>query len=337
MSEAKSDTVPGFDELLKARRRIDGRVARTPVRHEAALDDWLGCETWLKCDHLQRTGAFKLRGATNAVACLQERGIGADVTTHSSGNHGAALALAARAAGRTAWVVMPEDAVPAKIDAVRRFGGEVVLCAPGQAAREAGMAAQVAMGRVPVPPYDHPDIIAGQGTVALELLEQVPELDALITPLGGGGLLAGCAIAVRDRAPGVDVFGAEPAGAADTAASLASGERVTSWTPDTVADGLRAIVGRLNFEVISQHVTDVLLADDQAIERAMRRVFETTGLRIEPSSAVALAALAEHRERFAGRRVGVVITGGNIDYQRFPWLEPSPHTDAVDPGSDDHA
>ena len=184
------------------------------------------------------------------------------------------------------------------------------------------MAAQVAQGRIPVPPYDHPDIIAGQGTVAVEILEQVADLDDLVVPLGGGGLLAGCAITARALAPGLRVYGAEPAGAADTAASLARGQRVESWSPETVADGLQALVGRLNFAVIQDRVDDVLLADDDAIVDAMRRVFETTGLRIEPSSAVALAVLRAHPERFAGRRVGVVITGGNIDYERFPWLRP---------------
>jgi threonine dehydratase len=312
--------IPTIGALREAAERIRDRVRRTPVVNTARLDARLGCETWLKCEHFQPTGAFKLRGASNAVALLGERGIEGDVATHSSGNHGAALACAATAAGRRARVVMPENAVRAKVDAVRASKGEVIFCSPNQAAREAGLAEQVAQGCIAVPPYDHPDIIAGQGTAALELFEQVPGLDCLVVPLGGGGLLAGCAIAARAVAPGLEVIGAEPAGAADTASSLARGSRVTSWSPDTVADGLRALVGAINFEVIRQYVDGVLLADDEAIIRAMRLALTNTGLRIEPSAAVALAVIAGQPERFEGRRVGVLLTGGNVDLERFPWL-----------------
>lgn len=318
---------PDITDLQRARDRLNGRVHATAARRFPELDEALGCEIVLKCEQEQPTGAFKLRGATNAVVRLREQNVEGDVATHSSGNHGAALAWAAREDGRTAWVVMPENAVPAKVEAVRRFGGEVVFCAPGQAPREAGMRELVARGHHPIPPYDHPDIIAGQGTTALELLEQAPGLDCLVTPLGGGGLLAGCALGARHTAPGIEVWGAEPAGAADGAASLDQGERVETWSPDTVADGLRAIIGELTFPIIRSHAAGVLLADDEAIVDAMRLVFGTTGLRIEPSSAVALAVLREHPETFRGKRVGVVITGGNIDFERFPWLA----TKAVDP------
>ncbi len=252
MTQHSETTVPTFQDVQRARERIRDRVERTPVLNAPALDDWLGCEAWLKCDHLQPTGAFKLRGASHAIARLEEDGIEGDVATHSSGNHGAALAWAARAAGRRAYVVMPENAVRAKMDAVRQFGGDVVPCAPGQAPREAGLAEQVALGRLPIPPYDHPDIIAGQGTAALELLEQAPGLDDLVTPVGGGGLLAGCAIAAQGLDPDIRVYGVEPAGAADTAASLRQGHRVDDWSPDTVSDGLRAVVGVLNFAVIRE-------------------------------------------------------------------------------------
>jgi len=311
---------PSLADIETAARRIDGAVRRTPVRTHRALDDALGCRVWFKCDHLQPTGAFKLRGASHAVARLREQGVTADVATHSSGNHGAALAWAAREDGRRAFVVMPENSVPTKVDAVRRFGGEVVFCEPGQAPREAGLADQVAQGRVAVPPYDHPDIIAGQGTAALELLEEAPDLDCLVVPVGGGGLLAGCAIAAGGRSPTLEVIGAEPAGAADTAASLDAGRRVSSWQPETVCDGLRALVGELNFDVIRGRVSAVLLADDAAVEEAMRLALEAADLRLEPSAAVAIAVLRGHAERFAGRRVGVVLTGANIDTQRYPWL-----------------
>jgi threonine dehydratase len=324
---ATSTTLPDLGDIQHALRRIEKQVLRTPVERSRELDRQLGCELWLKCEHLQPTGAFKLRGASNAIACLEERGVAGDVATHSSGNHGAALAWAARAAGRRAHVVMPENAVPAKIEAVRRFGGEVILCPPGQAPREAGLADLVSQGCIPVPPYDHPDIIAGQGTAALELLETAPGLDVLVTPLGGGGLLAGCAIAAQGIKPGIEIIGAEPAGAADTAASLERGARVTAWNPETIADGLRALVGVSNFAVIEERVRDVLLADDDAIIAAMRLALETAGLRLEPSAAVALAVIREHPEEFEGRRVGVVLTGGNIDFEHFPWL--APHAEEV--------
>jgi threonine dehydratase len=215
---------------------------------------------------------------------------------------------------------MPADAVPSKIDAVRSFGATVVLCEPGQRNREAGLASLVDAGYTPIPPYDHQDIIAGQGTAAIELLEDAPALDALITPLGGGGLLSGSAIAGRAMNPEMQIYGAEPAGAADTHASLEQGKRVTEWRPDTVADGLRAVVGVMNFQLIQTLVDQVLLADDQEIEQAMRLVLEQTALRIEPSSAVALAVIQRHPALFAGKRVGVIITGGNIDLELFPWM-----------------
>lgn len=316
-------TLPELSDVVRAARRIQGLVERTPVVRGTGLDETLGCELFLKCDHLQPTGAFKLRGASNAIAVLREQGVADDVATHSSGNHGAALAWAARADGRRAFVVMPRNAVREKIETVRRFGGEVVLCEPGQLPREQGMAEQVALGRQPVPPYDHVDIIAGQGTAALELFEDVPDLDDLIVPIGGGGLLAGCALAAAGQTGQVRVYGAEPAGAADAEASFSRGERVESWNPETVADGLRAVIGERNFAIIKPLVEKILLADDSAIEAAMRLAFDLADLRIEPSAAVALAVIAENPERFAGRRVGVILTGANIDLDRYPWLAPN--------------
>jgi len=211
---------------------------------------------------------------------------------------------------------MPEDSVPAKVENVRRFGGEVRLCPPGQRAREMGLQELVDQGLVPVHPYDDPDIIAGQGTAALELLDQVPDLDILITPVGGGGLIAGCAIVARHLDPGMRVFGAEPAGAADTAESLRRGERVTSWQPHTMADGLRALVGVLPFRVISSCVDAVLTVSEQGILAGMRLAWQHLGILIEPSSATVIAAIVEHPESFAGRHVGAILTGGNVDPDR---------------------
>lgn len=313
-------TLPGFPQVEEAAARIQGRVRRTPVLNAPQLDQALGCELWLKCEHHQPTGAFKVRGASNAIAALRESEQDGPVATHSSGNHGAALAWAAQADGRQAHIVMPENAVPEKIAAVKRFGGNVLLCPPGQAPREAGLAEQVRQGRLPVPPYDHPDIIAGQGTAALELLQEKPHLDALVAPLGGGGLLAGTLLAAAGMAPSLKVYGAEPSGAADTATSLARGARVNEWAPDTVADGLRALVGVLNFQIIRDRVSAVLLGDDAAMEDAMRLLLETTGQRLEPSAAIAVAVIKAFPEHFSGRRVGVILTGGNIDLQRYPWM-----------------
>jgi threonine dehydratase len=311
-------------DVQLAARRIAGLVEHTEVRREAALDARLGCELWLKCEQLQATGAFKLRGASNAVARLEEQGLAGDVATHSSGNHGAALALAASRAGRQAQVVMPANSVPGKIAAVRRCGGEVILCEPNQAAREQGLAELVAQGLHAVPPYDHPDIIAGQGTAALELLSDHPFLDVLVTPLGGGGLLAGSAIAARGLSPAIEVIGAEPAGAADGAASFQSGRRVEHWQPETIADGLRGLIGKLNFDLIKANVDDILLADEDGIVTTMRLLYETTGMALEPSAAVAIAVISAHPQRFAGKRVGVILSGQNYDPALFPWLQRTP-------------
>jgi threonine dehydratase len=303
--------IPEIADIRLAQARIRDQIRMTPVLNDAGLDAALGCRLFCKCEHLQRTGAFKFRGASNAVACLRERHIDGDLATHSSGNHGAALALAARLDGRTAHVVMPENASSIKIDAVKRYGGKIHFCAPNQAAREAGMAQLVDAAYIPVPPYDHNDIIAGQGTAALELVQSNPELELLIAPVGGGGLISGTALVARDH--GLAVFAAEPAGAADTAASMARGQRVESWQADTIADGLRALVGVRNFAIIQQHVTQVLTVTDDEIRSAMALFWAHLRMLIEPSAAVAIAAVRKHPELFAGRRVGAIISGANIE------------------------
>jgi threonine dehydratase len=303
--------IPEIADIRLAQARIRDQIRMTPVLNDAGLDAALGCRLFCKCEHLQRTGAFKFRGASNAVACLRERHIDGDLATHSSGNHGAALALAARLDGRTAHVVMPENASSIKIDAVKRYGGKIHFCAPNQAAREAGMAQLVDAAYIPVPPYDHNDIIAGQGTAALELVQSNPELELLIAPVGGGGLISGTALVARDH--GLAVFAAEPAGAADTAASMARGQRVESWQADTIADGLRALVGVRNFAIIQQHVTQVLTVTDDEIRSAMALFWAHLRMLIEPSAAVAIAAVRNLPELFAGRRVGAIISGANIE------------------------
>jgi len=304
-------TIPDMHEIRLAHRRIQDRVRLTPVLNEPDLDAALGCRLYCKCEQLQRTGSFKFRGASNAVARLGERRIDGDLATHSSGNHGAALALAARLEGRTAHVVMPENASRIKIDAVRRFGGQIHFCKPTQAAREDGLEQLVAGGRIPVPPYDHFDIIAGQGTAALELVQSNPGLEMLVAPVGGGGLISGTALVAKEH--GLLAFAAEPAGAADTAASIALGRRVESWQPETIADGLRALVGVRNFEIIRKHVSQVLTVSDDEIRSAMALFWRHLRVLIEPSSAVVIAALSKYPELFSGRRVGAIISGANIE------------------------
>jgi threonine dehydratase len=307
--EAEYD-LPDAADIHLAQARIRGRVRLTPVINDAGLDEALGCRLYCKCENLQRTGAFKFRGAVNAIARLGEDGRDGPVATHSSGNHGAALALAARLDGRQAHVVMPENSSPMKIEAVRSYGGSVHFCAPTNEARAAELEKLVATGMIPVHPYDHPDIIAGQGTAALELEQAVPSLEQVITPLGGGGLVSGTAIATRSW--GVSVFGVEPAGAADTVASLRQGSIVTSFRPETIADGLRAIVGQRNFLVIRAQVKQVLTVSDDDIRAAMLLAWRHLKLLIEPSSATVIAAVRNHRELFGDRKVGAIISGGNI-------------------------
>ncbi|MEJ8569463.1 threonine ammonia-lyase [Elongatibacter sediminis] len=305
-----SGDLPDFADVQLAAARIRDRVRETPVIHEPELDDAFGCQLFFKCENLQRTGAFKFRGASHALARLAEDGITGDVATHSSGNHGAALALAARLEGRCAHVVMPENASRVKIEAVRRYGGEIHFCAPTQAAREEGLASRVESGAIAVPPYDHPDIIAGQGTACLELLQRIPDLDSVLAPIGGGGLISGTALVARER--GLTVFGAEPAGADDTARSLELGRRVASSQPDTIADGLRALVGVRNFTLIQRHVKQVITVSENEIREAMAVAWRHLRLLIEPSSAVVIAALRSSADTFAGRRVGVILSGANI-------------------------
>jgi len=319
MNSKAAEQIPGIADILTAKSRINGAIRTTPVLTDPQLNSKLGCELWLKCENLQRTGAFKFRGASNAIAVLDEMGRPGDVATHSSGNHGAALALAASTHNRRSWIVMPENSVKTKVEAVRRNGGEIVFCAPNQQDREKGLAELVAKGCIPIPPYDHADIICGQGTAVAELSEQCPELDIILTPVGGGGLISGSAIAARALIANVRVIGAEPEGAADTALSLSQGKRVDQFPVNTIADGLRAIVGVLNFEIIRNTVERVVTVSEAGIVDAMALVWQHFRMLIEPSSATVVAAIMESPEYFSGSRVGAVVSGGNVDLQSLPF------------------
>ena len=306
--------LPGFDDVLAAAARIAPHAHHTPVLRSRTLDALAGCELHFKAEHLQRIGAFKFRGACNAVWSLAQDEAARGVVTHSSGNHGAALALAARTRGIPCHVVVPDNAVAAKVAAIRAYGATLHYCAPTIAAREAAAAqVQAATGAELVHPYTDARVIAGQGTAALELLGRDGGFDAIVAPLGGGGLLGGTAITAAAVSPGTRVYGAEPAGAADAHASLQRGARVTELAPDTICDGLRGLLGAPNFELLRRHAVEVLLADDDATVRALRLFWQRTKQLIEPSSAIALAVVLGQRERFAGQRVGVILSGGNVD------------------------
>ena len=306
------NALPSFEQVRDAAARIAPHARVTPVLRSAALDALAGAELHFKGEHLQRGGAFKFRGACNAVWSLDDETAARGVVTHSSGNHGNALALAAATRGITAHVVVPEGAVRAKLEAIERAGAILHRCAPTQAAREA-MCAEVqrATGAELVHPYADTRVMAGQGTLALELLQQ--------TPVGGGGLASGVAIAAHAINPALSLFGAEPLGADDAAQSLAHGTRVTTVVPDTICDGLRALVGERNLDALRTHRVELITVSDAETIAAMKLLWSELKQVVEVSSATVLAAILKQRERFAGRRVGVVLTGGNVDLDALPW------------------
>jgi threonine dehydratase/serine racemase len=305
-----------------AAARLRGVVHRTPVMTSETLDRLAGRRIFFKCENLQKTGAFKYRGATNAVQKLDAATAARGVVTHSSGNHAQALALAAKVRGIPAWVVMPRTASPVKRAAVQGYGGHVVECEPTLADRERTAAELVAKtGGTLIPPFDHPDVIAGQGTAALELLEDVPDLDAVVAPVGGGGLLSGVCVAARGLNPTLRVFGAEPLGADDAARSKAKGEWQPQTAPDSIADGLLTSTGQLTWPVIRDLVERVVTATEPQIVAAMRLVWERMKLIVEPSGVVPAAAVLtdEFRALEGIQRVGVIFSGGNVNLDRLPW------------------
>lgn len=298
-------------DVLAAAARIAPYAVHTPVKTSPALDALSAATLFFKCENLQVGGAFKFRGAVNAVFALSEADAARGVITHSSGNHGAALARAAKLRGITAHVVVPEGAVQSKLDAMRFAGAVIHRCAPTQAAREAMTRDLIAeTGATLVHPYEDPQVMAGQGTATLELLAEVPSLDAVIAPIGGGGLISGTAMALDPV--DVPLYGVEPEGAAETLASLLAAERITHLVPDTLCDGLRAVVGVPNFAIIAEHVVQVLTVSDAQCREAQALVAEHLGMIIEPSSATVLAAVLANPALFAGKRVGLILTGGNI-------------------------
>jgi threonine dehydratase len=313
-------TLPDLAAIRKAQARIAPHVHRTPVLSCRALDAEVGASLHFKCENFQKVGAFKARGATNAVFSLADDAARRGVVTHSSGNHGAALAYAARARGIPAWVVMPENAPKVKQENVRRFGATIRFCAPTVEAREAACAdVQRDSGAILVHPFDDARVIAGQGTAALELLDEVPALDIVIAPVGGGGLLSGTSIAVRSSRPAIRVYGAEPANADDAARSFRTGRVEPLAAASTIADGLRTTLSLRTLAAIRAHVAAIGTASEAAIVRAMRMTWERMKIVIEPSAAVPLASLLERTLDVAGARVGIIVSGGNVDLDHLPW------------------
>jgi threonine dehydratase len=304
--------VVSFASVEAAAVRIAPFVHHTPVMTSRTLDEWLDAQVFLKCEHLQRVGAFKYRGATNAVQSLAPEAAARGVAAHSSGNHGAALALAARTRGIAAHIVVPRTASRMKLAAIEAYGANVVLCEPTLAAREAGVARVIAAtGAVEIHPFDNDDVIAGAGTAALELCAQVDGLDVLVAPVGGGGLLSGTALAAHGVAPGLRVVGAEPLAADDAARSLAAGRIVAPNPPSTIADGLLTGLSPRTFAVISDHVASIVTVTEDDIVEAMQFVWSRTKQLIEPSAAVAVAGV--RATDFSGARVGIILSGGNVD------------------------
>jgi threonine dehydratase len=309
-----------LETIRAARERIAGRTRRTPVLENATLNALAGAQLYFKCENFQEGGAFKARGATNALFALSAAELHAGVVTHSSGNHGAAVARAAGLRGVRARIVMPQNSSRAKLEAVRGYGGEVLLCEPTLAAREALAAQLVAdSGAVFIHPYDDPRVIAGQGTIALELLEDVADLDWLLLPVGGGGLASGVAVAAKALRPGIRLIGVEPLGADDARRSFKSGTLSPAQQPATIADGLRGALSARTLELIRGHVDDIVTVSEEAIVRAMRTLWQHLKIIVEASSAVPYAAVQGQQLDIGGARVGIILTGGNVDLDQLPW------------------
>lgn len=309
-----------FDDIKCASRRIAGRVERTPLITSGSLDGKTEAKLFFKCENFQSAGVFKSRGAVNAVFSLSEEEARAGVLTHSSGNHAAALARAARLRSVQAYLVMPSNAPVAKRTAVERYGGKIIECGPTLEARESTAArVQAETGSVLIHPYDDDRVIAGQGTVGLELLQDAPDLDVIFCPVGGGGQLSGVALAAKAMAPRVRIIGVEPEGADDAYRSFKTGRLIPQEAPDTIADGLRTSLSERTFRIIQTHVSDIVCVSDAEIVAAMRLLWEVLKVVVEPSGAVAFAGALRIRADFRSRNVGVLISGGNLDLDKLPW------------------
>ncbi len=314
--------IPTFDDVLAAHARIAPYIHRTPVLTSSYLNDLTGAELFFKCENFQKAGAFKVRGACNAVFGLSDEMAAKGVCTHSSGNHALSLSYAAGRRGIPCNVVMPRTAPQAKKDAVRGYGGVITECEPSTSSREAVFAAvQARTGGEFVHPYNDPRVIAGQATCSRELLEQVEGLEAIIAPIGGGGMISGTCLTVSNIAPGVDIYAAEPKNADDAYRSFKAGHIIADDAPETVADGLKVPLKDLTWHFVQNHVTDILTATEDEIIDAMKLTWKRMKIVMEASCAVPLATILANPAVFKGRRIGVIITGGNVDLDNLPWMK----------------
>lgn len=314
--------IPTFEDVLAAHDRVRPYIHQTPVLTSSYLNGLTGAELHFKCENFQKAGAFKVRGACNAVFGLDDEQAKKGVATHSSGNHGLSLSYAAGRRGIPATVVMPRTAPDAKKSAVRGYGGRIVECEPSTSSREAVFAEVIAeTGAEFVHPYNDPRVIAGQGTCSRELHDQIGEFDAVIAPIGGGGMISGTCLTLSNIAPSVEIYAAEPENADDAYRSFKAGHIIADDAPQTVADGLKVPLKDLTWHFVQNHVTDILTASEQEIIDAMKLTWERMKIVMEPSSAVPLATILKNKDRFAGKRVGVIITGGNVDLEKLPWMQ----------------
>ena len=312
--------IPTYQDMLDAHDRIKPHIRRTPVRTSDYLNEVTGAELFFKCENFQEPGAFKVRGASNAVFGLDDEQAKRGVATHSSGNHASCLSYAAKLRGIPCNVVMPSTAPQAKKDTVARYGGVITECAPSTTSREAAFArVQAETGGDFVHPYNDPRVIAGQGTCAREFMEQTDGLDIVVAPIGGGGMISGTCLTLSHQAPDVQIIAAEPEQADDAYRSFKAGHIIADDAPKTIADGLLVPLKELTWHFVSNHVTDILTASETEIVEAMKLTWKHLRIVMEPSSAVPLATILKNKDRFAGKRVGIIITGGNVDLDRLPW------------------
>ncbi|MEW6769739.1 MAG: beta-hydroxyaspartate dehydratase BhcB [Pseudomonadota bacterium] len=312
--------IPSLADMLTAHERIKPHIHRTPVLTSHVIDEVAGAKLFFKCENFQKAGAFKARGASNAVFGLSDAQASKGVATHSSGNHGTCLSYAAGRRGIPCTVVMPRTAPQAKKDAVRGYGGKVVECEPSTLSREAVFAEVVAETDAEfVHPYNDPRVIAGQGSCSKELIEQVDTLDAVIAPIGGGGMVSGTCLTLSSLAPHIQIYAAEPEQADDAYRSFKAGRIIADDAPNTVADGLKVPLKELTWHFVSNHVSDILTASEEEIMDAMKLIWKRMKIVLEPSSAVPLATILKNRDVFAGKHVGVIVTGGNVDIDKLPW------------------
>lgn len=313
-------TIPSISDIKRAHTRIARHILQTPVLTSHSIDEMVGARVFFKCENFQKVGAFKMRGAVNAIFSIRPEDRVRGFATHSSGNHAQAVALASRLAGVKAYIVMPENSAEVKKNAVIGYGAEVVFCEPTLKSREETLKKLIKQtGATFIPPYNDPAIIAGQATTAKELMEEVVDLHFILAPIGGGGLASGTALACHYLSPSTKVLGAEPEKANDAWRSMNEGKIIPSKNPDTIADGLRTSLGPLTFEIIRRHVKEIVTVSEQEIVDAMRIIWERMKIIVEPSCAVPFAALLKRKDDFQGKKIGIILSGGNVDLENLPF------------------